>query len=79
MKTGRPPLLAAQRKAQITAIRLRSSERQLVENAARAQNQNLSAWIRSTLLSAAQGNAEPEKPDATPEDSSIWPDAIHLL
>jgi uncharacterized protein (DUF1778 family) len=79
MKTGRPPLLEAERKAQITGIRLRSSERRLLEKAALKQNQNLSEWMRTTLLSAAQGQAPMEEEEAAHGDSSVSSDAVWLL
>jgi uncharacterized protein (DUF1778 family) len=54
MKTGRPKLSDAEKKAQITGIRLKPDERRLLESAASSKKQNLSVWIRQTLMRAAQ-------------------------
>jgi uncharacterized protein (DUF1778 family) len=54
MKTGRPRLSTNELKAQITGVRLRTDERELFERAASEQNQNLSEWIRDTLLRRAK-------------------------
>jgi len=53
MKFGRPPLLEAKKKAQITCVRLLADERALVEKAAKKNGQNLSAWVRKVLVKAA--------------------------
>jgi uncharacterized protein (DUF1778 family) len=55
MKTGRPKLSESQKKDQITGVRLRGDERELLEKAASIQRQSLSNWIRATLLAAAEG------------------------
>jgi uncharacterized protein (DUF1778 family) len=54
MKTGRPKLNSDEKKGQITAIRLRSDERELVEKAASIQNQNLSEWMRGVVILTAK-------------------------
>jgi uncharacterized protein (DUF1778 family) len=54
MKLGRPRLSKHEKKNQITGIRLRTEEREIVERAALRQSQRLSDWIRETLLSKAQ-------------------------
>jgi uncharacterized protein (DUF1778 family) len=53
MKTGRPKLSDEAKKGQITGVRLRSDERELLEKAAATKNQTLSGWIRDTLISSA--------------------------
>jgi uncharacterized protein (DUF1778 family) len=53
MKTGRPRLSDAEKKGQITGVRLNDNERSIVEKAASISGQTLSGWIRETLLSRA--------------------------
>lgn len=53
MKTGRPKLADSAKKGQITGVRLRLEERNLLEKAAATKNQTLSGWIRDTLISSA--------------------------
>jgi uncharacterized protein (DUF1778 family) len=53
MKIGRPKLSATEKKGQIAGVRLRSDERDLLEKAASSKSQNLSRWMRETLLSQA--------------------------
>ena len=53
MKIGRPKLAADEKKGQITGVRLKSDERQLVEKAASLRSLKLSAWMRETLLKRA--------------------------
>lgn len=53
MKMGRPKLPDEEKKAQITGVRLKSDERELVEKAANLQHKSLSEWIRETLVSCA--------------------------
>jgi uncharacterized protein (DUF1778 family) len=57
MKMGRPKLSANEKKGQITGVRLRSEERELLERAALGQKQKLSEWMRETLLSRASKEA----------------------
>ncbi|HEY2328984.1 MAG TPA: DUF6290 family protein [Verrucomicrobiae bacterium] len=52
MKLGRPKIPKAERKGQITGVRLRSEERELFEKAAASHGKTLSDWMRETLLSA---------------------------
>jgi uncharacterized protein (DUF1778 family) len=53
MGLGRPKLQKSEKKAHITGVRLRPTERSLLEKAASHQNKSLSDWIRDTLLSKA--------------------------
>ena len=64
MRTGRPPLLEAEKKAQITGVRLRPEERTLLERAASKLDQNLSEWMRNVLVETAskQLKSIPNKP-----------------
>ena len=54
MKTGRPRLVASEKKGKITGVRLNTTERKLIEQAAHAQSKSLSEWARETLLSNAK-------------------------
>lgn len=56
-KTGRPELPPDEKQGKITAVRLRTEERQLVENAAEGSNQKLSEWMRIALISKAKDDA----------------------
>jgi hypothetical protein len=51
-KPGRPRLAKAEAKGSIVPVRFRPEERKRVEAAARASNQSVSAWVRSTLDAA---------------------------
>jgi uncharacterized protein (DUF1778 family) len=53
-KPGRPTLPKGAAKGTIVPVRFSPEERKKVEAAAKASNQNVSQWIRSTL-SAAMG------------------------
>jgi uncharacterized protein (DUF1778 family) len=53
MKLGRPPLKNAQKKVKLTALRLRSDERELLEKAAANRREKLSQWMRNVLVGAA--------------------------
>ena len=53
MKTGRPRLSETEKKDQITAVRLRAEERELVARAAAEKEQTISKWIRETLMHGA--------------------------
>jgi uncharacterized protein (DUF1778 family) len=57
MKTGRPRLGDAEKKAQITGVRLTGDERSLLERVAAQRSKKLSAWIRDVLLRAANRQA----------------------
>jgi hypothetical protein len=49
-KPGRPRLTKATAKGQIVPVRFNPEDRKRVEAAAKASNQTVSAWVRSTLL-----------------------------
>jgi len=51
-KPGRPRLAKSEAKGTIMPVRLSPGERKRVEAAARASNQTVSAWVRSTLSAA---------------------------
>ena len=53
-KPGRPRMAKGEAKGTIMAVRFRPEERKRVEAAARASNQTVSAWVRSTLSAAIQ-------------------------
>jgi hypothetical protein len=53
MKTGRPKLSEQDKKGQITGVRLKSEERQLLEKAASSHKKSLSDWMRNVLVSTA--------------------------
>jgi ATP-dependent DNA helicase RecG len=49
-KTGRPKLSEDDKKAQITGVRLREEERQLLEKKAQLEGKTLSAWMRDAVI-----------------------------
>ena len=51
-KPGRPRMAKGEAKGTIIAVRLSPEERKRVEAAARANDQTVSAWVRSTLFAA---------------------------
>jgi hypothetical protein len=51
-KPGRPTLPEGEAKGSIVPVRFSLEERECVEMAAQASNQNVSQWIRSTLSAA---------------------------
>jgi predicted HicB family RNase H-like nuclease len=51
-KPGRPRMAKGEAKGTIMPVRFSPEERKRVEEAARASNQTVSAWVRSTLASA---------------------------
>jgi uncharacterized protein (DUF1778 family) len=51
-KIGRPRLPKGEAKAKIVPVRFTADERKAVESAAKASNQKLSDFIRSTLRAA---------------------------
>ena len=53
-KPGRPKLAKAEFKGSIVPVRFRPEERRRVEAAAKANNQTVSAWVRSTLAAAME-------------------------
>jgi predicted HicB family RNase H-like nuclease len=54
-KPGRPKLAKGEAKGSIVPVRFSPEERKRVEAAAKASNQNVSTWIRSTLSAAIGG------------------------
>ena len=53
-KPGRPKLPKGEAKSRtLPAVRFAASDIKAVETAAKAKNQTVSEWVRSTLLSAA--------------------------
>jgi predicted HicB family RNase H-like nuclease len=53
-KAGRPPLPEGNAKATMLRVRVTPDERAALEAAAKASNQTISEWIRSTLNAAIQ-------------------------
>jgi hypothetical protein len=51
-KVGRPPLPKGDARAVMLRVRVTLDERLAIETVAKANNQNTSEWIRSTLTSA---------------------------
>ena len=49
-KPGRPKMAKGEAKGSIVPVRFSPDERKRVEAAAKASNQTVSAWVRSTLL-----------------------------
>ena len=54
MKMGRPKIANSEKKQQLTGVRLNKNDRKLIEDAATIKGQNLSSWIRETLIKTAQ-------------------------
>jgi predicted HicB family RNase H-like nuclease len=54
-KVGRPKLAKAGAKGTIVLVRFSPEDRKRVEAAAKANKQNVSQWIRSTLLASIGG------------------------
>ena len=54
MKLGRPKLAEKEKKGQMTGVRLRQDERELIEKAASIQDETISKWMRATLISSAK-------------------------
>ena len=61
-KMGRPELPADARQGKITAVRLRTDERELLETVAGSENQKLSDWMREVLISSAKNKVLPRTP-----------------
>jgi uncharacterized protein (DUF1778 family) len=53
-RVGRPRLPKGKAKGKIVPVRFTADERRAVEGAAKASNQTVSEWIRSTLHAAIQ-------------------------
>jgi len=51
-KVGRPKLPKGEAKARIVPVRFNADDLKAIEDAAKASQQNLSEWIRSTLNAA---------------------------
>jgi predicted HicB family RNase H-like nuclease len=54
-KPGRPRMAKGEAKGSIVPVRFSPEDRKRVEAAAKASNQTVSAWIRSTLTAAIGG------------------------
>jgi hypothetical protein len=54
-KPGRPRLAKSEAKGSIVPVRFSPEDRRRVEAAAKASNQTVSAWVRSTLSAAIGG------------------------
>jgi len=54
MKMGRPKIPVEDRKSTITGVRLKSSERRLLEKAAQIRAKDLSKWVRRVLVTTAE-------------------------
>jgi hypothetical protein len=54
-KPGRPRMAKGEAKGSIVPVRFSPEERKKVEAAAKASNQNVSQWVRSTLAAAIGG------------------------
>ncbi len=55
-KTGRPKLPETDKKGQITGVRLRDEERQLLEKKAQSEGKTLSAWMRDAVVKTDDAN-----------------------
>ncbi|WP_425437828.1 plasmid mobilization protein [Mycobacterium neglectum] len=51
---GRPPLEAGQRRTAPVPVRFTATEREVIEAAAKADGQSVSAWVRDRALAAAR-------------------------
>jgi hypothetical protein len=54
-KVGRPKMAKGEAKGKIVPVRFNAEDLKRVTGAAKASNQTLSDWIRSTLNAATQG------------------------
>lgn len=54
-RPGRPRLAKGEAKGSIVPVRFSPEDRRRVEAAAKASNQTVSAWVRSTLAAAIGG------------------------
>ncbi len=54
-KPGRPRLAKSEAKGTIVPVRFSPEDRKRVAAAAKASKQNVSQWIRSTLIAAMEG------------------------
>jgi hypothetical protein len=53
-KVGRPKLPKGEAKGRIVPVRFRQDDLKAIEAAARANNQTVSEWIRSTICATVQ-------------------------
>jgi hypothetical protein len=53
-KVGRPKLPKGEAKGRIVPVRFRQDDLRAIETAAKANNQTVSEWIRSTIHAAVQ-------------------------
>lgn len=53
-KVGRPKLPKGEAKGRIVPIRFRLEDLKAIETAAKAKNQTVSEWVRSTIHAALQ-------------------------
>ncbi|MBU8820619.1 MULTISPECIES: plasmid mobilization protein [Mycolicibacterium] len=51
---GRPPLKAGQRRSAAVPVRFTEEEREIIDSAAEADGQAVSAWVRDRALAAAR-------------------------
>ena len=65
-KPGRPKMAKGEAKASIVPVRFNPEERKRVEAAAKAKNQTISAWVRSTLTTAIEGSKHGPSPQTNP-------------
>ncbi len=54
-KVGRPKMAKGEAKGKIVPIRFNAEDLKKVTTAARAKNQTVSEWVRSTLYASLQG------------------------
>ncbi|MFW0154392.1 plasmid mobilization protein (plasmid) [Mycobacterium sp. smrl_JER01] len=54
MPPGRPPFKAGQRRNAVVPVRFTEDERDIIEAAAEADGQAVSAWVRDRALAAAR-------------------------
>jgi uncharacterized protein (DUF1778 family) len=60
---GRPPLEASKRRTAPVPVRFTEAERDLIESAAQADEQSVSAWVRDRALAAAKRRAHRRRAD----------------
>lgn len=58
---GRPKLPKTRAKDSIIPVRFNAGDRKRVEAAAKAKNQTVSHWVRSTLLATLESRGNSEK------------------
>lgn len=55
---GRPPLEASKRRTAPVPVRFTQAERDLIDSAATADEQSVSAWVRDRAVDAAKRRAQ---------------------